>query len=120
MIRAVPLREGVGVARRRSHAAPAGRSSVSTLLDDLLAHLRTVRTALDRGLPFPSEGVTEVRDLLVGLEHGVEALKLSGRLGEGEVAVLTMYCLDATERVLRVATSAPRQPDTRCTSAGVN
>ncbi len=111
---------GRRLAVRRSRTAPAGHPSASRLLDDLLAHLRALRTALDRGLPFPSEGVTEVRDLLVGLEHGVEALKLSGRLGEGEVAVLTMVCLNATDAVLRVAASAHRRTGSRHTGVGVN
>jgi hypothetical protein len=93
---------------------------VSTLLDDLLVHLRTVRAALDRGLSFPSEGVAEVRDLLLEAEHEVERFRRSGQLTEVDAAVVVMVCLDASEAVLRVATSAPRQPDTRCTSAGVN
>jgi hypothetical protein len=107
--------------RRRASRRPSRRAAA--LLSDLLAHLRTVRAALDRGLPFPSEGVTEVRDLLLEAEHAVECLRHSGQLTqltEVDVAMAVMILLDGTEAVLRVAASAHRRTGSRHTSVGVN
>jgi len=111
---------GRRLAVRRSHAAPAGRRSVNALLGDLLAHLRSVRVAVGRRLPYPPEAVDQARDLLLEAEHEVERFRRSGQLTEVDAAVVVMVCLDATEAVLRVAASAHRRTGSRHTSAGVN